>query len=234
MIMIGSLHSKRKSNFVVDGRMVAKVMQEATSEFERRTRLEHSLFLQMNMTKAIRTPAKYHQKSTISSPQSKSVMDSAVVAELSLLSLIKQGVSFDQLQSGNADYLLKEWTHCYDKYNANVTIQCQRNYRYRSVDGKCNNLRNPVWGSTLQPQRRSLPAVYDDAVSGARTLSVVQGTQLPTARQLSLSFTNASLWLSSQEKKLSMLFLTWGQFIDHDMVSTVASKGHSSFLCSSR
>lgn len=34
--------------------------------------------------------------------------------------------------------------------------------RYRSYDGSCNNLRNPVWGTPNTPYTRLLPANYGD------------------------------------------------------------------------
>ena len=209
------------SNFTIDDQMAFNAMQEAIDEFDHRVHLEQKLFVQMNLTSSIRTPAKYHQKSTVSSPQFKNMTDSAVVAELSVLSLLKQGVSVDQLLSVNADALLKEWVHC-SKENSPA---CLTTSRFRTIDGTCNNLENPLWGSALQPQRRSLPPVYDNKITSPRTLSVVRRKRLPTARHLSLSFSNASAWVTPQEKKLSMLFLTWGQFMDHDLVATAASKG---------
>ncbi|XP_064614515.1 LOW QUALITY PROTEIN: chorion peroxidase-like [Liolophura sinensis] len=34
--------------------------------------------------------------------------------------------------------------------------------RYRTVDGSCNNLGNPLWGATFTPFVRTLPAVYEE------------------------------------------------------------------------
>lgn len=201
--------------------MAFDAMQEAMDEFNHRVTLEQRLYMQMNLTSNIRTPAKYHQKSTVSSPQFKNMTDSAVVAELSVLWLLKQGVSADQLLSVNADALLKEWVHC----SREQSPSCSTTERFRMINGSCNNIEYPLWGAALQPQRRSLPPVYDNKITSPRTLSVVRGKKLPTPRHLSLSFSNASAWVTPQEKKLSMLFLTWGQFIDHDLVATVASKG---------
>jgi len=209
------------SNFTIDDQMAFDAMQEAVEEFNHRANIEQRLFLQMNLTSGIRTPTKYHQKSTVSSPQFKNMTDSAVVAELSVLWLLKQGVTADQLLSVNADALLKEWVHC----SKEPSPACMTNDRFRTIDGTCNNLEYPLWGSTLQPQRRSLPPVYDNQITSPRTLSVIRGRRLPSPRRLSLSFSNASAWVTPQEKKLSMLFLTWGQFMDHDLVATVASKG---------
>lgn len=34
--------------------------------------------------------------------------------------------------------------------------------RYRTLDGTCNNLQHPMWGASLTPVRRLLPAQYDN------------------------------------------------------------------------
>lgn len=41
--------------------------------------------------------------------------------------------------------------------------------RYRRLDGACNNLYNPVWGSTLTAYSRLLPPLYQDGKSSGRT-----------------------------------------------------------------
>lgn len=40
--------------------------------------------------------------------------------------------------------------------------KCPRNTKYRSVDGSCNNLKNPKWGSTGTEYGRMLPAKFSD------------------------------------------------------------------------
>ncbi|VDK83441.1 unnamed protein product [Dibothriocephalus latus] len=37
--------------------------------------------------------------------------------------------------------------------------------RYRSIDGSCNNLKNPRWGTALAPFYRLLPPVYENGVN---------------------------------------------------------------------
>lgn len=45
--------------------------------------------------------------------------------------------------------------------NARVTARCNANSRYRRIDGQCNNLQNPRWGSAMNCQPRLLPANYE-------------------------------------------------------------------------
>ena len=42
---------------------------------------------------------------------------------------------------------------------------CDASYKYRSVDGSCNNLRKPILGRSMIPFNRLLPAVYGDGTS---------------------------------------------------------------------
>lgn len=42
---------------------------------------------------------------------------------------------------------------------------CNRNDRYRTADGSCNNIRNPLWGASITTQARFLPPVYGDSES---------------------------------------------------------------------
>ena len=39
---------------------------------------------------------------------------------------------------------------------------CQRNWKYRSFDGSCNNLENPLLGRAFTPFKRLLPPQYGD------------------------------------------------------------------------
>lgn len=40
--------------------------------------------------------------------------------------------------------------------------ECQSTKKYRTLDGSCNNLKNPYIGSSFQPFARFLPPEYDD------------------------------------------------------------------------
>ncbi|KAK7110844.1 hypothetical protein V1264_014655 [Littorina saxatilis] len=48
---------------------------------------------------------------------------------------------------------------------------CDSTLRYRSVDGTCNNLNNPSWGSNGQNFLRLLDPVYDDGKPYVMTVS---------------------------------------------------------------
>lgn len=41
-------------------------------------------------------------------------------------------------------------------------VTCDPLYKYRYVDGSCNNLKHPAWGQSKTKQDRFLPPRYDD------------------------------------------------------------------------
>lgn len=61
--------------------------------------------------------------------------------------------------------------------------RCQPNYKYRTIDGNCNNLRNPFWGKSLTQFTRLLPPQYADGINQFRMS--VDGAPLPGPRELS-------------------------------------------------
>jgi len=67
----------------------------------------------------------------------------------------------------------------------NVKITCNSTYKYRSYDGTCNSLVNPLIGATNVPYVRLLPPAYQDSVNSPRSLSV-SGQPLPNPRSISL------------------------------------------------
>lgn len=107
---------------------------------------------------------------------------------------------------------------CKKSYNGVKGFNCV-NSKYRSIDGKCNNLYFPDWGSSFSCQQRLLPPAYKDGISMPRTLSVT-GQPLPTPRSLS-NFAHPDVIDYSFYSLLKML---WGQFLNHDIISTSSTQ----------
>ncbi|KAJ0177820.1 hypothetical protein K1T71_006693 [Dendrolimus kikuchii] len=82
---------------------------------------------------------------------------------------------------------------------------CRRS-RYRSLDGSCNNLRRPEWGSASMPYRRLLPNVYSD------------GKKLPNARVMSMEIYPGT---DKQDLRHTMITMQWGQVVAHDLSLTM-------------
>ncbi|XP_009073008.1 PREDICTED: eosinophil peroxidase-like [Acanthisitta chloris] len=91
---------------------------------------------------------------------------------------------------------------------------------YRTITGECNNRRNPTLGASNRALVRWLPAEYEDGVSVPRGWTEgrrFSGFPLPLVRQVSneiVRFPTEQLQLDQQR---SLMFMQWGQFIDHDL-----------------
>uniref|UniRef100_A0A182JAF1 Heme peroxidase 1 n=1 Tax=Anopheles atroparvus TaxID=41427 RepID=A0A182JAF1_ANOAO len=86
---------------------------------------------------------------------------------------------------------------------------------YRSMDGSCNSLYNPLHGTPYRPYRRLLPAKYSDGVSTlARAAS---GKPMPNARQLSLALFGET---EMQDRRNTIINMQFGQLVAHDMSFT--------------
>jgi len=93
---------------------------------------------------------------------------------------------------------------------------CDPKSKYRSFDGKCNNLKVPWWGKKETPLKRLLPNEYDDGINAPRTYSVKKGEYLPNPRDVSMRIHSARRTFPQTTQ-----FLTFfGQFVDHDITLT--------------
>ncbi|KRY52469.1 Peroxidase mlt-7 [Trichinella britovi] len=95
------------------------------------------------------------------------------------------------------------------------TSDCSRNMcfhaMYRTLDGTCNNLRNPLIGAAGTTFNRILPAVYEDGITtrpGSR----------PSAREATRFLLSSPQLVTSS--KGNMLLMPFGQFIVHDISRT--------------
>lgn len=94
---------------------------------------------------------------------------------------------------------------------------CNSRDPYRTADGSCNNLYNPLLGKSFTPQSRILQNAYNDYIELPRTLTSDRQGSLPSARVVS----NTVLSGSTPTSATHSTFLThFGQFIDHDVIST--------------
>ncbi|XP_002935236.4 myeloperoxidase [Xenopus tropicalis] len=107
------------------------------------------------------------------------------------------------------------------------------NSRYRTFTGECNNRRFPNFGVSNRPYTRLLPAQYEDSRSLPRGWTEnrrINGFMLPLARAVSnqiLQFPEREQTLDNQR---SLMFMQWGQWIDHDVDLAPETPARSSFL----
>ncbi|MGB5634007.1 MAG: peroxidase family protein [Waterburya sp.] len=92
-------------------------------------------------------------------------------------------------------------------------MQFSPNDRYRSFDGSQNNLTNSNLGRTGENLNRLAPSAYADGIAASAH------PNFPNPRLVSNIFSNQTEFIPD-ERNLSSFVWTWGQFIDHDLVST--------------
>uniref|UniRef100_A0A7N4NNA2 Myeloperoxidase n=1 Tax=Sarcophilus harrisii TaxID=9305 RepID=A0A7N4NNA2_SARHA len=100
-----------------------------------------------------------------------------------------------------------------------VGVKCENKDNYRTITGECNN-RRPTLGASNRAFVRWLPAEYEDGVSlpfGWTKGTKRNGFPVPLAREVSnqiVRFPNEKL---TQDQERALMFMQWGQFIDHDL-----------------
>lgn len=104
-----------------------------------------------------------------------------------------------------------------------ATPICQKS-RYRTLDGTCNNMQNPLWGSANMRYSRLLTPRYGDGIS-APTMSVT-GQPLPNSRLVSLVvFGEADI----PDPQFTIANMQWGQVMTHDMSMQAGGTQSSKF-----
>ncbi|XP_064107277.1 peroxidase-like [Macrobrachium nipponense] len=93
---------------------------------------------------------------------------------------------------------------------------CDPHSRYRTMDGSCNNLKDPLKGAAFRRFNRILWPDYYKGVSHLRRDT--NGQPLPSARLVSTTIN--SLKVSPETGDLSSLHMSYGQFLDHDITRT--------------
>ncbi|XP_065587748.1 eosinophil peroxidase-like [Cyrtonyx montezumae] len=102
----------------------------------------------------------------------------------------------------------------------NKKVNCEFSRRYRTITGKCNNRRNPLLGASNRAFTRWLPADYEDGVSiphGWTERKCSFGYPFPLVRKVSNEIVRFSPGQLKLDQQRSLMFMQWGQFIDHDL-----------------
>ncbi|KAL4231391.1 hypothetical protein ACF0H5_008970 [Mactra antiquata] len=101
---------------------------------------------------------------------------------------------------------------------------CDPSCKYRSIDGSCNNLMNPLMGRSNRPHIRLLKPQYMDDIGLPRQTGVT-GEYLPSARTVSNVVHNQDPCCPMVDPDISLFVMQWGQMIDHDLTDTAIAKG---------
>ncbi|XP_057265931.1 myeloperoxidase isoform X3 [Pezoporus wallicus] len=100
------------------------------------------------------------------------------------------------------------------------SIKCPKNDVYRTITGECNNRKHSHLGSSNRAFARWLPAVYEDGVSvprGASEGKLYNGFPLPLVRKVSNVIAHTANENITQDQELSLVFMHWGQWVNHDI-----------------
>lgn len=92
----------------------------------------------------------------------------------------KYDLSPEEMRDGLSQVDLYETP--YAKYCPRVP-RCNPRDFYRTLDGSCNNLQNPLWGKSNTQYSRVMPPSYSDGICEFR--NSVTGVPLPLARVVS-------------------------------------------------
>ena len=68
----------------------------------------------------------------------------------------------DLVDNGEIDFSDVDIEDTVLQRNCPPTPKCDKNRKYRTIDGTCNNLRNPRLGQVFTPLQRILPNAYAD------------------------------------------------------------------------
>ncbi|XP_066590140.1 peroxidase-like isoform X2 [Prorops nasuta] len=99
-------------------------------------------------------------------------------------------------------------------------VKCDAKQKYRSIDGSCNNIRNPSWGRAMTAYTRILFPHYFDGIQEPRHMGENR-KMLPGARTVSLSISSPS---NQSDLSRTLAVMQWGQFISHDLAHTPVRK----------
>ncbi|XP_059125588.1 eosinophil peroxidase [Peromyscus eremicus] len=92
--------------------------------------------------------------------------------------------------------------------------------KYRTITGRCNNKKRPWLGASNQALARWLPAEYEDHRSlpfGWTPSKRRNGFFLPLVRAVSNQIVRFPSRKLTSDQGRSLMFMQWGQFIDHDL-----------------
>ncbi|KAM7310260.1 peroxidase [Ixodes scapularis] len=100
-----------------------------------------------------------------------------------------------------------------------LPLRCNKNLRYRTYDGSCNNLHAPCWGRAGESFGRLLKPAYADGLHQPRRGEY--GRPLPNPRLVSLALAGGSWQTSDTEYTFHTDLLThFGQLLAHDLTSS--------------
>ncbi|XP_061460946.1 eosinophil peroxidase-like isoform X2 [Rhineura floridana] len=99
-------------------------------------------------------------------------------------------------------------------------MDCDDQSPYRTITGDCNNRRIITLGASNRPYARWLLQEYEDGISlprGWTETKLYSGFPLPLVRAVSNQIVRFNDSQFTEDPFRSVMFMQWGQFIDHDL-----------------
>ena len=97
-----------------------------------------------------------------------------------------------------------------------INMRCNPNAPFRTIDGSCNNLRNPSYGAANTTFNRLLHADYGNCISTLRRAR--NGRKLPNARDVSRFAHGSNMDRTNPNSTiLTHMAMVFAQFMDHDL-----------------
>jgi hypothetical protein len=90
---------------------------------------------------------------------------------------------------------------------------CDPSDPFRTIQGECNNLRQPFFGKSFTPASRVLENAYEDGLIEPRSRAA-SGRPLPGTREISVTIRKPETSIESPD--FVALFVAFAQFVDHD------------------
>ena len=105
-------------------------------------------------------------------------------------------------------------------------IKCDPHYKYRLMNGRCNNLAKTNWGSSFHCHRRLLPPDFADGINRPR--AGTDALPLPSPRLLTEYIMPD---IPVPDEKRTGMNMMWGQFMVHDNFRTIQNLGLAINCC---
>eukprot|EP00069_Balaena_mysticetus_P000451 bmy_03552T0 len=112
-------------------------------------------------------------------------------------------------------------------------VRCPEEDKYRTITGQCNNRRSPTLGASNRAFARWLPAEYEDGFSlpfGWTPGVKRNGFPVSLARAVSNAIVRFPTENLTPDQERSLMFMQWGQLLDHDLDFTPEPAARVSFL----
>ena len=237
LMCITFLHSLPADRMQVINNVLTKVKARATEKAEAPVKATHS---------ARHRPAKSYNQDMLQTARARVNYERAVrLAEAEMVKLeFKEELEGDDktakaqalatvaLHTPGSLLTTSELVHIQSELNAacrdNLPISnCNPDDRFRTFDGTCNNLANPIQGAFRTPLRRILPQRFEDGIQQPRGAFQARDADILGRGPFQAPNPSSRLVVSTIHQSVpiddpvhSHMLMQFGQFLDHDFAVT--------------